>query len=326
MRTLLPAGAVTGIGSLPYSSVPSAIQAVGELSPEIPFWPQLPQRSKQELAVSQGLGILAGLIEPRAKGYGYQVRTGCLDDVVTALHRGDGHLPETHAAGFAAFQPAQFPSALAVKGQIEGPITLAAYLFYGERTFLSEPTLFAAIAFHVSQTLCWQVDRLKAKGLPVLLFVDEPAICLTGDPSRLNALAVTLNDARARGAICGLHCCARAGFEQMCEVRPDVLSFDAYEGLERFFTDRHANEFLRKGGKAAYGLVPTWQNLDSLNPMSLFTRWLTAASLAGDPHELARSAMITATCGLGLLNADSTTASFQLAQGVGKLIRALAED
>jgi hypothetical protein len=321
---IIPAGAVTGIGSLPHTSTAEAIQFVAAFSPEIPFWPQLPQRSKQELAVRQGLAILADLIEPRAESYGYQVKAGCLDAVLATLHRTDGQLTETHAAGFSAFMSAVFPSALAVKGQIEGPITLAAYLFHNDRPFLSDPTLFAALAFHVSQTICWQIDRMKPTGLPVLLFIDEPALCLDPDETRLNALAVVLNDARTRGAVAGLHCCAHRPFEQMCQVRPDILSFDAYEGLERFFTDPHAHEFLRNGGTVAYGLVPTWPSLDSLNPMTLFTRWLTAASLAGDPHELARQAMITATCGLGLLNADSATASFQLSQSVGKLVRALA--
>jgi hypothetical protein len=322
---IIPAGAVTGIGSLPHASTAEAIQFVAELSPEIPFWPQLPQRSKQELAVSQGLGILADLIEPRAESYGYQVKAGRLDAVLATLHRTDGQLTEAHAAGFSAFMSAVFPSAAAVKGQIEGPITLAAYLFHKDRPFLSDPTLFAAIAFHVSQTICWQIDRLKPTGLPVLLFIDEPALCLDPDETRLNALAVALNDARTRGAVSGLHCCAHRPFEQMCQVKPDILSFDAYEGLERFFTDARAKEFLHNGGIVAYGLVPTWPSLDSLSPMNLFTRWLTAASLAGDPHELARQAIITATCGLGLLNPHSATESFQLAQGVGKLIRAFAD-
>ncbi len=71
-----------------------------------------------------------------------------------------------------------FPQAVAVKGQIEGPITLSAYLFHRGRPFLSDPALFAAVAFHISQIVCWQIDRLKAAGLPVLLFVDEPALCL----------------------------------------------------------------------------------------------------------------------------------------------------
>lgn len=66
-----PTGAVTGIGSLPLTSVTSAIQSIAEFSPEIPFWPQLPRLSERETVIGQGLGAVADLIEPRTKGYGY---------------------------------------------------------------------------------------------------------------------------------------------------------------------------------------------------------------------------------------------------------------
>lgn len=214
-----PAGAVTGIGSLPYTSVTSAIQAVAEFSPEVPFWPQLPQLSEQERVIGQGLGIVADLIEPRNQGYGYQVKEGRIDSVLEILHRSVGELTPANAAGFGEFETALssglFQHAVAVKGQIVGPITLSAYLLHQGRPFLSDPALFAAIAFHVSQTICWQIDRLRSAGLPVLMFVDEPALCLevpiagaVSEQKRLSALAATLQDARFRGAYAGLHCCA----------------------------------------------------------------------------------------------------------------------
>src|SRR5258705_7688977 len=211
------AGAVTGIGSLPLTSATSAIRSVAEFSPEVPFWPQLPQLSQQESIVGQGLGIVENLIEPRNEGYGYQVKEGELDSVLEILHRSSGELTPANAAGFGAFEEALssglFDSAIAVKGQIEGPITLSAYLFHKGRHFLADPALFAAVAFHVSQIIGWQIDRLKLAGLPVLLFVDEPALCLdapvgnaVSEEQRLNALAATLEDARVRGSYAGLHC------------------------------------------------------------------------------------------------------------------------
>src|SRR5580698_9359403 len=132
------AGAVTGIGSLPLTSIPSAIRSVAEFSPEVPFWPQLPQLSQHESIVGQGLGIVANLIEPRDEGYGYQVEEGQLDSVLEILHRSSGELTSANAAGFGAFEEAlssglfssAIASAVAVKGQIEGPITLSAYLFH----------------------------------------------------------------------------------------------------------------------------------------------------------------------------------------------------
>ena len=164
----MPAGAVTGIGSLPFTSVTSAIRAVSEFSPEIPFWPQLPRRSERESAVGQGLWLVGDFIERRSQGYGYQVREGRIDALLERLHRSTGELTPANAAGFGAFTEALslglFQSAVAVKGQIEGPITLAAYLFHRDRPFLSDPALFAAISFHVSQNICWQIDRLKSAG------------------------------------------------------------------------------------------------------------------------------------------------------------------
>jgi hypothetical protein len=329
------AGAVTGIGSLPLTSIASAIRSIAEFSPEVPFWPQLPQLSKQESIVGQGLGIVGDLIEPRNHGYGYQVKEGRLDSVLETLHRSSGELTAQNAAGFVAFEEALssglFRSAVAVKGQIEGPITLSAYLFHRGRPFLSDPALFAAIAFHVSQIICWQIDRLKSIGLPVLLFVDEPALCLeapvsnaVSEEERLNALAITLEDARLRGAYAGLHCCAARPFERMCRAKPDIISFDAHEGLDLFFANWHALDFVNQGGTVAYGIVPTRPGLNAIDSASIFVRWLKAASLAGDPQKFAQRAMITSTCGLGLLDTSSVGESFGVAHSVSKLIRSLA--
>jgi hypothetical protein len=110
----------------------------------------------------------------------------------------------------------------------------------------------------------------------------------------------------------------------MCRAKPDILSFDAHEGLEAFFADRDALAFARGGGTVAYGLIPTWNRLNPLDPVQIFTRWLTAASMAGDPQELAQRAMITATCGLGLVETSTVAESFTAARGVGRLIRRLA--
>jgi hypothetical protein len=335
------AGAVTGIGSLPFTSISAAIQSVAEFSPEVPFWPQLPQLSPHESIVGQGLAIVKDFIEPRNEGYGYQVKEGQLDPLLEALHGSNGELTPANAAGFHAFEEALstglFASATAVKGQIEGPITLAAYLFHKGRPFLADPVLFAALAFHVSQMTCWQIGRLQSPGLPVLLFIDEPALCLdavvanvgstvstVSQEQRLQALAAILDDARIRGAYAGLHCCAARPFERMFRAKPDIISFDAHENLDLFFADWHALDFVNQGGTVAYGIVPARPGLDAIDSASIFVRWLKAASLAGDPQKFAQRTMITATCGLGLLDPSAVAESFHVAHSISKLIRSLA--
>lgn len=329
------AGCVTGIGSLPFATGCEATRAIAEYCPDLPFWPQLPRVSEQEGIIGQGLQIFWDLIEPRSDGYGYQVREGRLDAVVEALHKSSGRLTQANATGFTAFEDAlkagAFPQALGVKGQIEGPITLATYLFHRGRTFLADSSLFAAVAFHLSQVVCWQIERLKAFGLPVFIFIDEPALCLDAAISngisqelRLNALSAIFDDVRARGAFGGLHCCAERPFARMCLAKPDILSFDAHQGLEQFFADSDALHFLQSGGWVAYGMIPTSRCSSPVDAALLFSRWLMAASMAGDPQELAQRAMITATCGLGLLDSRSVVESFSAANAVGRLIKRLA--
>ena len=94
------------------------------------------------------------------------------------IHAGSGELTSENASGFAPFEHAlaagRFPKAVAVKGQMAGPITLAACLFHGERSFAGDRVLFEAVVARVSRMTRWQASRLRSVGLPVLLFLDEP--------------------------------------------------------------------------------------------------------------------------------------------------------
>jgi hypothetical protein len=46
--------------------------------------------------------------------------------------------------------------------------------------------------------------------------------------------------------------------------------------------------------------------------------------LAGDPQKFAQRAMITATCGLGLIDTSAVAESFGIAHSISRLIRSLA--
>jgi hypothetical protein len=333
--TFYPAGAVTGIGSLPLKSVPEAIQTIVEFSPEVPFWPQLPQLSEREIVIKQGLDVIRPFIEPRGRSYGFRIKEAEIDSIVEALHNSNGALTQENAAGFFSFENALtsglFGQPLALKGHIEGPITLSAYLFYRDRPFLSDPALFSAVAFHVSQLVCWQIERLRTFGVSLILFVDEPALCLevpsftaVSEAQRHSALAAIFNDARTRGAYAGLHCCAAGPFERMFRTKPDILSFDAHEGLEEFLSHPESVDFVNQGGIVAYGLIPTKPHLDATDSARIFVRWLEAVARRGDPQRFAQRAMITATCGLGLLDPASIRGSFTVARGVSRLVRSLA--
>jgi hypothetical protein len=81
---------------------------------------------------------------------------------------------------------------------------------------------------------------------------------------------------------------------------------------------------VQQGGTVAYGVVPTRPGVNALDAAGIFIRWLKAASLAGDPQKFAQRAMITATCGLGLLDSSAAAESFSVAHSISKLVRSLA--
>lgn len=331
----LPQGRVTGIGSLPGTDPRAAVRFVAEASPAVPFWPQLPQRCEREGVIEQGLVGIEDLLERRWAAYGYKVKSGRLGELEARLQTGDPRLDEDHAAGFFAFEKAlavgDFRRAVAVKGQVEGPITLAFYLLDRGRPLVHDVGFLDACARHVANLALWQIERLRPAGLPVLLFLDEPALCLAkaagvAENHFASLLRDLLTTLRGAGAVAGLHCCAGVPFPLMLQANPDILSFDAHAGLERFCANRSARAFMRDGGQVAFGLVPTRSRLDGLTAESLFFRWLHAVREAGDVRQLARHSLVTATCGLGLLDYTAARAAFDIARRLACLLERIAVD
>jgi hypothetical protein len=136
---------------------------------------------------------------------------------------------------------------------------------------------FSATAFYIPQIVCWQIERLKSLGLPVLLIVDEPAQCLKAavpKESQRNsgsaALAAILEDARARRIRRTALLC-RAPFRENvpCQTRYPFVRRPS--GTRAFFADRFPLDFVHNGGSLAYGMVPTMKRPDAINAATLFT-------------------------------------------------------
>ena len=334
----LPPGCVTGIGSLPMKDAREAVRFVEEVSPLLPFWPQLPARSPGENALTQFLGSAAGHLSPRGAGPGLSVKPGQSASVLSKLREGAPDLDPSRASGFFAFEEAlirnSFPDALGLKGQITGPVTLATYLFDGDRPFAASRVLTEALGAHLTRQGAWQVKKLKRFGKPLVVFVDEPGLAAVG-PSILAAEAAPLVTAladlfdalRDAGALAGMHCCGTFPLGLLSRAHPDVLSFDALGSIETFLADPDVHAYFRTGGRVAYGLVPTRPDPRLHTAEALFDRWRTAAASFASQfgvERLARSAMITATCGHARVEAASARASFALAHKIKDLFASAA--
>jgi hypothetical protein len=332
----LPMGAVTGIGSLPCTDAWEALQLIAEWCPEIPFWPQLPCRAAQEGMVEQALGSGAACFLPCQQDYGYDLRHGFQQVCWHHFRCGESELTPQTAAGFFAFEQGlasgMFARARALKGQGVGPITLACQLFSDGRPFLFEPEALSALSEYVMRQALWQVGRLQRWKLPLLYFIDEPCLALletepyvSVQEQALQALGHVVKALQAQGVLVGLHCCAeQRSFSLLCQAAPDILSFDAYHGLEMFAVDPAARAFLKGGGFVAFGLVPT-TDPSALDAPTLFTRWLLSSPMQEDKAlQLAAQSMITATCGLGLLPPAHAWQALRTTTQIAAMVRKVA--
>jgi hypothetical protein len=330
----LPPGCATGIGSLPFLDPRAATAFVARECPLVPFWPQLPRRSPGEGAIAQGLGPAIDFLEPAGRPFCWRVRRGAEREFAAFLGgAAPGLLPET-AAGFFAFERAlrggAFPRALAVKAQMEGPVTLAHCLFRGEEPLAGRPEWIERLASFLAGQAVWQVERLRAAGLPVILLIDEPALALANpvdspqapaDPAP--AIARVLRAAREAGALVGVHCCAPLPARRLLGLGLDVVSFDAHLPLDGRAFAELAQETLERGGLLAFGLVRTDSRPGPGDDAQRFARWLSLAALVGDVPLVARRTLVTATCGLGLTHPSHARASFDECRRIGAMVATL---
>lgn len=301
-----PAGAVTGIGSLPIGDPVEAVEAVAAWCPELPFWPQPPSDDVADAALTQVIGSRVGV-----GGTGI-----------------DGPVQGAAASHFAAFERAlrggAFPRARAVKGQVTGPVTLASLVQVEGATGLDRPDVLAALAERVTAQAVWQVQRLRHAGLPVVIVIDEPALGLVdeGQASRaLVVLAQVLDAVRRAGGVAGIHCCTTSRIGWLVSAEPDVISFDAVHG-DVFSDDRPAQRFWSGGGVVSFGLVSAGAPMASAD--DLFVRWLAGGMRLRALADLAQRTVITSTCGLGTATVDQAAEAFAAAAALGALITKVA--
>jgi transposase-like protein len=103
---VLPPGAATGIGSLPFRDPHTAVQCVAQTCPRLPFWPELPPRAPDARSVAQTFSACADLVHPCRTGSGYEVVPGRRAVLVERLEQGPTCLVPARTAGFFAFEPA----------------------------------------------------------------------------------------------------------------------------------------------------------------------------------------------------------------------------
>jgi methionine synthase II (cobalamin-independent) len=189
----------------------------------------------------------------------------------------------------------------------------------------------------IAMKAAWQVAYLKeAYDVPVLLFIDEPALAGLGSSSFISIslddiaqdLAEVIEAIHKNGGLAGVHVCANTDWNILLNSEIDILSFDAYSFFDKFITCKKLiHAFLERGSLIAWGIIPTSdpEHIQQETCDSLVTRWEGQADLlsGGDWNigSLLKQTIITPSCGTGSLSPELAKRVLQLTKEVSTTLR-----
>lgn len=351
-----PEGLATGIGSLPFLEPAQALELIWRNMPDIPHWPQLPQRGSNESFVNQFLTplVAAGLLVAEGDRFVFDPQQPDWPDQMTNFYTtyleaeaGDpGALasfafPATSAVGFYALlkdlKEHGTRQARYLKGHLAGPLTIGFQLKDRQGRFAYyDDQLRDLIVKTLAMHARWQATTLAEYGLPVIIFVDEPAIGIYGQSTYITVTrSMILDDintvfqgVHAAGGLTGVHSCDAIDWSLLYEAELEIVNLDVYQyGGSLLPYARELKDYLERGGVVAWGLVPTadWaydENVDSLlSRLKELWDQLTARGVDGDL--LRRQALFTPACGTGLLEPDLARRIYELNYQVSEKFMAI---
>jgi len=341
LEDLTPA-AVTTVGSMPGTSPVEAVSfVVGELSQGdgVPHLPELPARGPGADMVGRTAGLLASVVpdlavETTAAGWRFADAPG------REMRRARSWLAED----LDAFEEALDGFDGWVASSLVGPWTLAAAveLRTGERAVKDRGAsrdLAGALAHAATDHLAEL--RRRVPGGRLMLWIDEPALpaVLEGSlptqsgrgrynaveqPVAETALAAVVEAIQAAGAAAVLHCCAeRPPLELLRRTGADALSVDLLLHDQR--DDDELGELMQAGRLLVAGVVPG-TGLASASPASEVGATVGHVTALGHrlglaPEDLARSVLVSPTCGMAGATPASARRALTVLRGTGRALR-----
>lgn len=345
-----PAGLPTLIGSVPLSAHKDALDWIFKFTPEIPLWPQLPSNPLEGM-LNQFVERFPGVVEDAERTY---VTTESADfeekllsffeeylavtEDISLLGDSNFSISKERANGiYLLREMAATRNPVAVKGQITGPFTLLTGLSdKNHKLAYYDPTIREMLVKGLALRAAWQVDFFKKLHLPVIIFIDEPALAGLGSSSFISIslddiaqdIAEVVNNIHQTGGFAGVHVCANTDWNFLLSQDLDIISFDAYGYFDRFITCRDdIYKFLSRGGIIAWGIVPTSEEeyITKESPETLAALWEKQAQKLVDEKwdlpALLNRTLITPSCGTGSLSPELASRVLDLTHSVSKLLR-----
>jgi hypothetical protein len=347
-----PNAAAMLIGSQPLKEHKEANRLVLEYTPDIPNWVQLPAY-RNEGMVDQFMDGLPGLV--RTGEYNYvDVAAEDFDQQMLAFFEEylqvvgqEGPWDQTRFVLTPEFAPGFFSlldgldrhgvALKAVKGQVTGPITFCTALHdQDKRAIFYHDALRDAAVKLLALKAGWQAKTLGRLGVPVIIFIDEPALAGFGSSEFISIsrqdIAVCLNEVidavHAQGAMAGVHVCANTDWSLLLDSQVDIVNFDAHGYFDRLILYAEPlKEFLASGRFLAWGLVPTLRadQIEAATVDNLWQDWedktRQLAEKGMDPATVRTQSFITPSCGTGSLTPELSHKVLELTRGLSRRIQ-----
>jgi methionine synthase II (cobalamin-independent) len=340
------------IGSIPLEDHREATELILDATPDIPLWAQLPVYSHEGM-MAQFLPGLPGHTRSEEREYvdtsseSFESELVSFYEEYMAVTEGAQPLDQTRfvlddarAKGFSTLIRMlrdSSPELFAVKGQITGPITFATGVKdQDKRAVFYDDQLRDAAVKLLALKAGWQVEHLSQFNVPVILFLDEPALAGFGSSEFisiskqdvLDSLNEIIDQIHQRNGLAGVHVCANADWSVILDSKADILSFDAYTYFDKLaIFSQDLTRFLDRGGIIAWGIVPTLEpeTIDRETAQSLLSQLQSKidhlVELGIDRSKLLAQSLITPSCGTGSLSADHARKVLTLTKEVSLALR-----
>ncbi len=333
--------AATVVGSFPHADADALVATILARLPDLPAWPQLPARDfRESMYVQYSEGLPGAVIDRERERIFFRTDERFATELEAfyqaVVEENVDHFaisPE-HALGLHRFLAAveqlgdRRPGW--VKGQVTGPFSFAMTVTdEGKRSLAYTPELYEVATQGMAMKARWMARVLRRVAPGALVTLDEPYLCSFGSAfvnvSReevKGALDGAAAAVHAEGALCGLHCCGNTDWSLVLEIDLDVINFDAHEyfqGLSLYPAELGA--FLERGGRLAWGAVPTSGKAHEIGAAALLTQLdaqveqLVKKGL--NRERLLGQSLLTPACGMGTRTVAEADQVFEVLTELG---------
>ena len=306
----------TAMAVMPHADVDQALKAA--LSLDVPFWPQLPHLSYYEDMYVQASEHFPGIqlnLTDRTLSFSFEKFIQEIEQTAAQFETPEYFdISPAYSAVYHRFLALDLADRQAIRGQIEGPVSLGMNILDQEkRPIIFDDTVRPFLLEFMARRVNVQLQKLKKLNPNAFMFIDEPGLQFVFcGMSGYNDMAAKRDMETFFSLVdrpAGIHLCGNPDWDFLLTLDMNVLSLDTYSNGE-IFTSYPASikAFLDRGGIIVWGGIPTnIEPFEKENIASIESRlkslWekLTKSGIDRDLL-LSQSMLSPATC--CLVNAD----------------------